>query len=69
MRAWFGTHIAYQEGEIATPTVGTFRFSGGVMSVFLMFARKWVRWYRVLRYGKAFSFIASVRSGLWLARS
>ncbi len=39
------------------------------MSVILMFAREWVRWYRVLRYGKAFSFVASVRYGLWLARS
>ena len=39
------------------------------MSVILMFTRKWVRWYRVLRYGKAFSFFASVRYGLWLARS
>ncbi len=39
------------------------------MSVILMFTRKWVRWYRVLRYGKAFSSFASVRHGLWLARS
>jgi hypothetical protein len=39
------------------------------MSVILMFTRKWVWWYRVLRDGKAFSFFASVRHGLWLARS
>jgi hypothetical protein len=39
------------------------------MSVILTFASKWVRWYRVLRYAKAFSFFASVRYGLWLARS
>jgi hypothetical protein len=39
------------------------------MSVILMFARKWVGWYRVLRYGKEFSFSDSVRYGLWLARS
>ena len=39
------------------------------MSLIFAFTSKWVRWYRVLRYGKAFSFIASVRYGLWLARS
>lgn len=39
------------------------------MPVIVMFARKWVHWYRVLRYGKGFSFVASVRYGLWLARS
>lgn len=39
------------------------------MSVILMFARKWVRWYRVLRDDKAFTFADSVRYGLWLARS
>ncbi len=39
------------------------------MSVILIFARKWVPWYGVLRYGKAFSFVDSVRYGLWLARS
>jgi hypothetical protein len=37
------------------------------MSLILIFARKWVRWYRVLRYGKGFSFASSVRYGLWLA--
>jgi hypothetical protein len=39
------------------------------MSVILRFASKWVQWYCVLRYAKAFSFFASVRYGLWLARS
>jgi hypothetical protein len=38
------------------------------MSVTFMFVRKWVRWYRVLRYGKAFSFVDSIGCGLWLAR-
>ena len=47
----------------------TFGFFGGIMSVIFTFASKWVRWYRVLRYAKAFSFAASVRYGLWLARS
>jgi hypothetical protein len=39
------------------------------MSMILVFARKWVESYRVLRYSKAFSFAESVRYGLWLARS
>lgn len=39
------------------------------MSVILKFARKWTRWYRVLRYHKAFSFSDSVRFGLWLSLS
>ena len=43
--------------------------SGGVMSVILTFASKWVRWYGVLRHAKEFSFVDSVRYGLWLARS
>jgi hypothetical protein len=38
------------------------------MSLILVFAHKWVRWYHVLRYDKAFTFAASVRYGLWLAR-
>ncbi len=38
------------------------------MSMTLMFVRKWVQWSRVLRYGKAFSFVDSMRYGLWLAR-
>ena len=37
------------------------------MSVILTFASKWIRWYGVLRYAKAFSFVDSVRYGLWLA--
>ena len=41
---------------------------GRVMSLILLFGRKWVDWYRVLRYGKAFSFADSIRYGLWLAR-
>ncbi len=39
------------------------------MSVILAFASKWVRWYGVVRYVKEFSFVDSVRYGLWLARS
>ena len=39
------------------------------MTVILTFARKRVRWYRVLRYHKAFSFADSVRYGLWLSLS
>jgi hypothetical protein len=39
------------------------------MSVILKFARKWVLWYCVLRYQKAFSFADSVRFGLWLSLS
>lgn len=38
------------------------------MSVTLIFLRKWNGWYRVLHYGKGFSFVESVRFGLWLAR-
>lgn len=38
------------------------------MSLILVFARKWVQWFRVLRYGQAFSFADSIRYGLWLAR-
>jgi len=60
--AWYGTCIPVERN-------GTFGFSGGVMSVILTFASKWVRWYRVLRRAKEFSFVASVRYGLWLARS
>lgn len=65
----FGTRIAHLDLKSQRLLFGSFGFSGGVMSVILMFAREWVRWYRVLRYGKAFSFVASVRYGLWLARS
>jgi len=38
------------------------------MSFILMFARKWVQWHRVLRYGKEFSFAHSIQYGLWLTR-
>jgi hypothetical protein len=38
------------------------------MSGMHVFMRKWKAWYRVLRYGKRFSFVESVRYGLWLAR-
>ena len=43
-------------------------FLGRVMSLILLFGRKWVDWYRMLPYGKAFSFPDSIRYGLWLAR-
>jgi hypothetical protein len=33
-----------------------------------VFTRKWNSWYRVLRYGYGFSFVESVRYGMWLAR-
>ena len=38
------------------------------MSSLLVLRRKWIAWYRVLRYGKGFGFVDSVRYGLWLAR-
>ena len=38
------------------------------MSDVLIFVRKWNTWYRVLHHRKAFSFVDSVRYGLWLAR-
>ncbi len=38
------------------------------MSLILVFALKWVGWYRVLRYSKTFSFADSIRYGMWLAR-
>ncbi len=38
------------------------------MSMILIFAAKWNRWYRVLRYSKGFGLFDSVRYGLWLAR-
>ena len=63
----FGTHVAYQTCDSAMRG-DLIRFSGGLMTVILRFADKWVRWYRVLRYAKAFSLFDSVRYGLWLAR-
>ena len=38
------------------------------MSVILIFAGNWNRWYRFLRYRKGFGLFDSVRFGLWLAR-
>jgi hypothetical protein len=68
-RPKFGTRIAHQHDETAGPGFRTFRFLGDVMTVIVTVARKWVRWYRVLRYHKAFSFGDSVRYGLWLSLS
>jgi hypothetical protein len=39
------------------------------MSSLQVLTRKWIAGYRVLRYGKGFGFVDSVRYGLWLARS
>jgi hypothetical protein len=39
------------------------------MSTVFMFLRKWNKWYRVLRYGRRFGLLDSVRYGLWLAHS
>jgi hypothetical protein len=44
------------------------QMSEGAMSVLLIFASKWNKWYRVLRYGKGFGLLDSARYGLWLAR-
>lgn len=38
------------------------------MSAILISVRKWNASYRVLRYRNGFSFVDSVRFGLWLAR-
>jgi hypothetical protein len=38
------------------------------MSMILIFAAKWNRWCRVLRYGKGFGLFAALRYGFWLAR-
>lgn len=38
------------------------------MSRILVLVRKWTVCYRVLRHRNAFSFVASVRYALWLAR-
>jgi hypothetical protein len=40
----------------------------GAMSMILIFAGKWNRWYRVLRHSKGFGLFDSLRYGLWLAR-
>jgi hypothetical protein len=39
------------------------------MSKNLSLLCKWNGWYRVLRYRNGFSFVESVRYGLWLART
>ena len=38
------------------------------MSTILILTAKWSRWYSVLRYGKGFGLLDSVRYGFWLAR-
>jgi hypothetical protein len=38
------------------------------MSGILVFTRKWNACYRVLRYRNGFSFMESLRYGVWLAR-
>jgi len=38
------------------------------MSTILIFMANWRKWQRVLRCGKGFGLIDSVRFGLWLAR-
>jgi hypothetical protein len=69
---WFGRRIAYwnvvENGDGVTGPSSFAYIAGGVMSVTLIFLRKWNGWYRVLHYGKGFSFVDSVRFGLWLAR-
>jgi hypothetical protein len=39
------------------------------MSMILVLIRKWNACYRMLRHNNGFSFVESVRYGLWLARS
>ena len=58
-----------QHAEAQLRSLGDFSSREAFMSMILTFAGTWGRWYRVLRYAKAFSFVASVRYGLWLARS
>ena len=38
------------------------------ISLIVIFARRWNKWYRVLRHRKGFGLLDSVRYGLWLAR-
>jgi hypothetical protein len=45
------------------------QWEGAAMALILSFARRWNKWYRVLRYRKGFGLLDSVRYGLWLARS
>ena len=39
------------------------------MAAIFTFARRWNKWYRVLRHSKDFGPLDSMRYGLWLARS
>ena len=64
----FGMRIANQDVKSQRLLLGRSGSREGCMTLILVFACKWVRWYRVLRYGKAFSFADSIRHGLWLAR-
>jgi hypothetical protein len=38
------------------------------MRLIFNFARKWSRWYGVLRFGNGFGLLDSVRYRLWLVR-
>src|SRR6267143_138676 len=40
----------------------------GAISMILIFAGKWNRWYRVLRFSKGVGVFDSARYGLWQAR-
>ena len=57
----FGMHIAHQHAKAQRPVLGRFAAPRGFMSLILVFARKWVGCYRVLRCSKAFSFADSIR--------
>jgi hypothetical protein len=38
------------------------------MTFNLILIRKWITWYRILRYDKGFGVLDSGRYGLWLAQ-
>jgi hypothetical protein len=57
----------YVSGQLSHDDKGN--VVGAAMALILSFVRKWREWYRVLRYRKGFGLFASVRYGLWLARS
>jgi hypothetical protein len=59
----FGNSLAIQDAVGIVSSEATNRNCRGLLT------RKWIAWYRVLRYGKGFGFVNSVRYGLWLARS
>jgi hypothetical protein len=65
----FGNRIAQWNvaGRVNGVTISG-KFAGGIMSVVLIFVRKWNAWYRVLRYPYGFNFMDSLRYSLWLAR-